>query len=40
VRSNDEQRFAYDPAGNRVFGAGVFATFDNCNRLSEMARSI
>jgi RHS repeat-associated protein len=33
IRANDEQRFAYDPAGNRVFGAGVFATFDNCNRM-------
>lgn len=32
VRANDEQRFAYDPAGNRICG-GVFATFDNCNRM-------
>ncbi len=35
LRANGEQRFAYDPVGNRVFGTGVLATFDNCNRMVE-----
>jgi len=33
VRTDHEQRFAYDPCGNRSYGAGVFAAFDNCNRM-------